>query len=167
MLFPLCFLIFSNHARDPPGGFSSPSYSPASITDMRDGSRTEYGSPTERTPLAVSRSPSNRSEGSGSELVDMQAIDRIISERVATQLRTQMAPLKAQNDALQQKVELLEGGLAKIGDKVDQIVDPFSSQTFTNNMLDLLTRANAAGRAAAKETETAKDGGDLDPPQKR
>ena len=64
-------------------------------------------------------------------------------------------------------VDLLKGGMAKIADKFEQMADPFSSQTFTNNMLDLLMRANAAGRAAAMQADTVKEGGDLDPPHER
>jgi hypothetical protein len=111
----------------------------------------------------------------------MSVIDRIISQRVATQISAQIAPLQAQNvlqqeqnarqqahnEALQKEVESLKGGVAKIADRFEQIADPFSSQTFTNNMLDLLKRANAAGRAAAKEANTVEEGEDLVSPHER
>ena len=171
-------------------------FSPASITDMRDGSRVEYGSPAQRYPHAVSRtSPNSGSGGTGNELIDMSVIDRIISQRVAAQISAQIAPLQAQNVlqqeqnarqlehnarqqaqndaiqvqnvALQREVEELKGGVSKIADKFEQLADPFSSQTFTNNMLDLLMRANAAGRAAAKEPNTVDEGGDLASPHAR
>ena len=108
------------------GAWCSPSFSPAAITDMRDGSRVEYASPAHRTNLAVSRAPSTPSSGgSGGELVDMSVIDRIISQRVATQISAQIAPLQAQNvlqqeqnarqqahnEALQKEVEALKGGV--------------------------------------------------------
>ena len=118
----------------------------------------------------------------------MSVIDRIISQRVETHIKAQIAPLQAQNvlqqeqnacqqeqnarqqahnEALQKEVESLKGGVAKIADRFEQIADPFSSQAFTNNMLDLLMRANAAGRAAAKEADTVEEGEDLVPPHKR
>ena len=104
----------------------------------------------------------------------MSTIERIITQRVETQIRAQLAPLQAQiaplqaqNEAFQKEVEALKRGVAKIADKFEQIADPFSLPTFTNNMLDLLMRANAAGRAAAMEADTVKEGGDLDPPRER
>ena len=114
----------------------------------------------------------------------MSSIERIITQRVETQIRAQLAPLQAQNEAIQaqyeanraqneanqaqnealqaqtealrKEIEELERSALNILGKVDQLADPFSSPTFTNNMLDTLKRAHAAGAAAVNEDDTVK-----------
>jgi predicted nucleic acid-binding Zn-ribbon protein len=103
-------------------------------------------------------------------LANDATIERIITQRVETQIRAQLAPLQAQNEAIQarnvafqaqtealrKEIEELERSASNISGKVDQLADPFSSPTFANNMLDTLKRAYAAGAAAINEDDTVK-----------
>ena len=88
-----------------PGTPTISSFSPAAITHLGSGERTEY-------PVPAWRGVASPAGGQTStELVDMSAINRIIS----VQVEKELAPLRKSNANLQRKVDNLEVDIAGIG----------------------------------------------------
>ena len=121
-------------------------FSPAAITHLGSGERTEYPAPAWRGAASPDGGQT------GSELVDMRQINRIISAQVEKEL----APLKRANDALQKKVDHLEFGIASIGTEMVGVKEGLKEATevwrkpeFGEFFQGLLVKANAAGRADA------------------
>ena len=86
------------------------------------------------------------------DMVDMSAINRMISAQVEKEL----APLRQSNDALQKKVDNLECGIIGISTEMvgvreglKQATEVWQKPEFGEFFQGLLVKANAAGRAAA------------------
>ena len=131
------------------GGPGTPTispFSPAAITHLGSGERTEYPAPAWRgaaSPVGGQTS---------TELVDMSVINRIIS----VQVEKELAPLRKANDALQRKVDNLECGIVNIGTEMVSVKEGIKAASevwqkpeFGEFFQGLLVKANAAGRAAA------------------
>ena len=121
-------------------------FSPAAITHLGSEERTEYPAPARRGAASPDGGQTS------TELVDMRAINRIISAQVEKEL----APLKKANDALQRKVDNLECGIVSIGTEMVGVKEGLKAATevwqkpeFGEFFQGLLVKANAAGRAAA------------------
>ena len=129
-----------------PGTPTISSFSPAAITHLGSGERTEYPAPAWRGVASPAGGQTS------TELVDMSAINRIIK----VQVEKELAPLRKANDALQKKVDNLEFGIASIGTEMVGVKEGLKAATevwrkpeFGEFFQGLLVKANAAGRADA------------------
>ena len=137
----------------------APPFSPVAITNLGTGERSEYSMSAWRG--GVSPGAGQKS----TEMVDMSAINRMISAQVEKEL----APLRQANDDLQKKVDNLECGIVGISTEMvgvreglKQATGVWRTQEFGDFFEGLLKKANDAGRAVASGAAASAQASSLD-----